>query len=327
MNTDIKKVYKLHHKTYKKIIKAIKQFDHIAIFRHIMPDFDALGTQFGLATWIKDNFKNKDVKILGDNHVTFTPRLYPETDTVSDSWFHQPFLAIIVDVSNVSRIADPRWEKATEVIKLDHHPLVEDFGNLVIVDTTMAAASELVANLLISSPKKYHLSKESAYYLYSGIVGDSGRFQYSSTSAHTFAIAEELLKKGLNISKIYQNMYLKKVDDLKVTAYVLNHFEVSSKGVAYYVLPYKIQAELNITVERGKENVNLFANIEGINAWCSISEDVKDNCWRVSIRSKEKPINGVATEFEGGGHPQASGAKLNSLDDLPKLIKALDNLF
>lgn len=122
-------------------------------------------------------------------------------------------------------------------------------------------------------------------------------------------------------------MYLKKVDDLKVTAYVLNHFEVSKNGVAYYVLPYNIQTDLNITVERGKENVNLFANIEGINAWCSVSEDIKDKCWRVSIRSKEKPINDVATLFEGGGHPQASGAKLNSLDDLPKLIEALDNLF
>lgn len=327
MNKEIKKVYQLHHKTYKKIIKTIEKYDRIAIFRHIMPDFDALGTQFGLATWIKDNFKNKDVKILGDNHVTFTPRLYPETDTVNDSWFHQPFLAIIVDVSIVSRIADPRWEKATEVIKLDHHPLVEDFGKLVIVDTTMAAASELVANLLITAPKKYNISKEAASYLYTGITGDSGRFQYSSTSSHTFAIAEELLKRGINISKIYQNMYLKKVDDLKVTAYVLNHFEVSNKGVAYYVLPYNIQTDLNITVERGKENVNLFVNIEGINAWCSISEDIKDKCWRVSIRSKEKPINDVATLFEGGGHPQASGAKLNSLDDLPKLIEALDNLF
>ena len=122
-------------------------------------------------------------------------------------------------------------------------------------------------------------------------------------------------------------MYVKQLDDLKVTAYILNHFSVSPYGVAYYVLDKDIQKELKITTERGKENVNLFSNIDGINAWCSITEDPKDNCWRVSLRSKEKAINGVATMFEGGGHAQASGAKLNTLDDLPRMIEELDKLF
>lgn len=70
------------------VLRQIKHYKKIAVFRHIMPDFDALGTQFGLATWIKENFPDKDVKILGDNHVTFTPRgLFPETDKVNDAWF------------------------------------------------------------------------------------------------------------------------------------------------------------------------------------------------------------------------------------------------
>ena len=122
-------------------------------------------------------------------------------------------------------------------------------------------------------------------------------------------------------------MYQKKIDDLKVTAYILNHFSVSEHGVAYYVLDAKIQKELNITTERGKENVNLFSNIEGINAWCSITEDVKDHCWRVSIRSKATPINDIAAKWEGGGHAQASGAKIKNLDLLPSFIDDLDQLF
>lgn len=324
-----KKKYTLkkYKKKYKAIIKAILRYDNIAIFRHIMPDFDALGTQMGLATWIKDNFPNKDVKVLGDNHVTFTPRLYPEMDRIDDSWFNKPFLAIILDVSNISRIADPRWQKGQTIIKLDHHPEVEIFADISIVDTSLAAASELVVDLLLSVSKKYPISSRSASYFYTALVGDSGRFQYSSTTDHTFYIASKLIETGMSISRIYQNMYVKKIDDLKVTAYILNHFEVSKHGVAYYVLSEEVQKQLNITTERGKENVNLFANIEGINAWCSITEDPKDKCWRVSIRSKEKPINEVAAQFEGGGHAQASGAKLNSLDDLAKFIEALDNLF
>ncbi|MCF0108232.1 MAG: bifunctional oligoribonuclease/PAP phosphatase NrnA, partial [Bacilli bacterium] len=314
-------------KDYKRVLSAIKRYDRIAIFRHIIPDYDALGSQYGLATWIKDNFPNKEVKVLGDNHVTLTPRLFPPMDELSQDWFKEPFLAIILDVGNTSRIADPRWKKAKFKIKIDHHPDVEKYGKIQIVNTEAAAAAENIMNMILNLKGKYVLSKEAASYFYAGIVGDSGRFQYSSTSTHTFAVAGELLKAGVEIGKVYQKMYLKQVDDLYVTAYVLNHFHVSPKGVAYYTLDAKTQEELKITTERGKENVNLFANIEGINAWCSITEDVKDRCWRISIRSKEKPINEVATMFGGGGHAQASGARIDKIEELPSLIAELDKLF
>ena len=314
-------------KEYSRILSAIKRYDRIAIFRHIMPDFDALGTQLGLATWIKDNFPNKEVKVFGDNHVTFTPRLYPAMDEQGLDWFKEPFLAIIVDVGNTSRIADPRWKKAKFKIKIDHHPDVEHYGKISIVDTEAAAASEIVTNMLLTFKGNYVMSKQAAFYFLSAMIGDSGSFKYSSTSQHTFAVAGQLLSTGVDISEVHQKMFVKQLDDLKVTAYILNHFEVSDKGVAYYVLDAKIQQELKITTERGKENVNLFANIDGINAWCSITEDVKDHCWRVSIRSKQVAINGVAAMFEGGGHAQASGAKLNSLADLPRFIEELGKLF
>ena len=327
VNPLFKEFCKDYIKDVRRIERAIIRYDRIAIFRHIMPDFDALGTQMGLAVWIKDNFPNKEVRVLGDNHVTFTPRLYPEMDELNQEWFKEPFLAIIVDTANTSRIADPRWKKAKFKIKIDHHPRVEDYGNVYIVNTEGAAASENVVSILMNFKGNYVLSKEAASYFYTGIAGDSGRFQYSSTSKHTFAVAGALLDSGIELSKIYQRMYLKQIDDLYVTSYVLSNFKISPKGVAYYVLDAKIQQDLKITTERGKENVNLFANIEGINAWCSITEDVKDKCWRISIRSKEKPINGVAAMFGGGGHAQASGAKINSLDELDTFIGELDKLF
>ena len=309
-------------------IKLIKKYDHIVIFRHIMPDYDALGTQRGLATWIKDNFPNKEVKMVGDNHVTFTPRLFPEMDKLNDSYFDEPFLAIIVDVGNEKRIADPRFKKNSAIVKIDHHPKNEEIADVDITDISTAAASELTVALLLNLGKKYKLSEEAARNFYIALVGDSGRFQYSSTTALTFAVASHLINAGIKINEIYQQMYLKQIDDLAVTAYILNHFHVSKKGVAYYVLDYKIQQELKITTERGKENVNLFSNIEGIHIWCSITEDVdpKEPCWRISIRSKGVAINGVAAQFGGGGHAQASGAKIVTLDELPKLIEALENL-
>ena len=324
----IKEVGKPYLKQYSEVLKQIKKFDRIAIFRHIMPDFDALGTQFGLATWIKDNFPNKEVRTLGDNHGVFTPRgLFPETDKLDNSWFDSPFLAIIVDVGDKKRIADPRFEKGTYRIKLDHHPFGEDhLFNLPIANLEMAAASELVVNMLCNFKGNYVLSKKAASYFYIALVGDSGRFQYNSTTSHTFEIATKLLDAKISIVDIYEMMYQKEPSDLEVMKFILNTYKISPQGVAYYVLTNADLLRLGLTCDRGKENVNLFSNINGVKVWCSITEDVTEPCFRISIRSRKYVINEVARAFKGGGHASASGAQIKDLSELDSFINALDQL-
>ena len=239
-------------KDVSRILSAIKRYDRIAIFRHSKPDFDALGSQMGLAIWLKDNFPNKEIHVLGDNHVTFTPRLYPEMDSLSEDWFKKPFLAIVLDTANTSRVADPRWKKAKFKIKIDHHPEVEKYCKIQVVKTDACAAAEIVTDILLSFKGNYVLSKEAASYLYSGLAGDSGRFQYSSTSEASFITASYLLAAGIDLSDVYQRMYQKKIEDLEVTAYILNHFTVSEHGVAYYVLVKWTSLLLTITSRRPK---------------------------------------------------------------------------
>ena len=325
----IKAYGEAHKAAYRRILAAIKRYDRIAIFRHIKPDFDAMGTQMGLYQWIKDNFPNKEVHFLGDNHVSFTPRLFPETEKLGDEFFaDRNFLSIVVDVGDHERIADPRYKKAKFVAKFDHHPYKKQVAKAEVLDLESAAAAEIVADFILNQ-KGMILSKEAARHLWIGLVGDSGRFLFSSTSPHTFEIAEALLETGIDIHEIYLAMYEKNIDSLRGLGYVLAHFKISPHGVAYYTLPKEVQEELHITPELGKEHVNTFSNIEGINAWCSITEDPnpKDYCWRISIRSKGKDISGVAFKWEGGGHAQASGAKIKSLDDLDAFIADLDALF
>ena len=318
------------HKTYKAIFKAIREYQKIVVFRHIKPDFDAMGTQMGMYQWLKDNFPEKEIHFVGDNHVSFTGRLFPETENLPEEWFDaNKFLAIVVDVGDASRIADPRFAKAEKCVKIDHHPCKAEIApGLTVLDKEAAAAAEIAVNLVLHDKGTY-LSKEAARHFYIALVGDSGRFLFSSTSKHTLAIAQALLDAGINITEIYQQMYEKTINSLKNQAYVLTHFSVSEHGVAYYCLSKEVQEELNITPELGKENVNLFSNIAGINAWCSITEDPnpKDYCWRISIRSKAKDISGVANKWEGGGHAQASGAKIKDLTELDAFIADLDALF
>lgn len=326
MQNNKKTVHKRYKKEAKHLLDKIEEFDRIAVFRHIIPDFDALGTQFGLVTFLKDNFPKKEIVVLGDNHVTFTNRLFPETDKIKDDWFEKPFLAIICDVGDKKRIADPRFEKAAYKIKIDHHPETDKIFDYTILDTSTAAASEIVASLLMNYDKKYPVSTLAAEYLYIALVGDSGRFLYSSTSFHTFNVASFLIEKGIDINSIYGRMYEKNISDLDITKFILNNFKISEHGVAYYVLTQKDLELLNMTSERGKENVNLFSNIKGINIWCSITEDITEPCFRISIRSRNYVINGVATKFGGGGHAQAAGAQIKDLSELDTFIKALDEV-
>lgn len=322
----IKAYGKAHWSTYKKIYSLIKKYDRICVFRHIKPDFDAYGSQMGLVTFIKDNFPNKEVRYVGDNHVSFAGRVYPVSESLPESWFETPFLAIVCDVGEPERIADPRYAKATDIVKIDHHPCRSEITDVKVVDLDSASASEMVYDLCINWKGK-KVSYQASWYFYSGIVGDTGNFKYRSTSIHTFACAEKLMETGIVISDITNCMFQKKIDDLKVTAYVLGHFNVTEHGVAYYYLPETVQTELNITSERGKDNVNLFANIEGIEAWCSFSESTKDNCWWVSIRSRKEDISQVAAKWRGGGHANASGARIFESSEMEALVKDLDDLF
>ncbi|MBQ2052831.1 MAG: bifunctional oligoribonuclease/PAP phosphatase NrnA [Bacilli bacterium] len=329
MNPEIKKYGEQFKTQYAKIRAAIKHYDKIVVYRHIKPDFDAMGTQMGLVTFLKDNFPNKEIHFVGDNHVSFTPRLFPETERLNDEFYKgKNCLSIICDVGDHERIADPRYVNARTIVKFDHHPFKSEIAKVSVLDLEAASAAEIVADFCLNW-KGMKMSPEAASYFYTGIVGDSGRFLYSSTSPHTFAVAETLIGCGISITSIYQKMYEKTIHSLEIQAYVLTHFHVSPHGVSYYLLPTEVQNELGITSEQGKENVNMFSNIAGINAWCSITQDdsPKEPCWRISIRSKGKDISGVANKWGGGGHKQASGAKIDTIDQLDAFIKDLDDLF
>ena len=117
------------------------------------------------------------------------------------SYFDEVFLAIICDVGDKERIAQQSYKKARKVLKVDHHPCKVEIASHPILDTESAAAAEIMTDILLKW-KGTTLSKEAASYLYIGIVGDSGRFQYSSTNAHTFACASALIETGISIRDI-----------------------------------------------------------------------------------------------------------------------------
>ena len=319
-------IIKKNIKLYKEVLKKIKQYSTIVVYRHTCPDFDASGTQNGLVTWLKDSFPNKKIYMQGKDFYDFTPRLFPAIEEVDETTLGD-FLSIVVDTGNTARIDNQNFSLGKEIIKFDHHPAVENYGQINIVNDELASCAELVLDFVYWCKKKYPLSMLACKYFYIGIVGDSGRFLFSSTSMHTFESASVCLDSGFNLQKdVYLPMYEKDPKDLEIQKFILNNYHLSPKGVAYYIFTKDDLTKFSLRPENGKNHMSLFSNIKGINIWVSISEDVSENVYRVSFRSKEIAINKVAVKYRGGGHAQASGGKLLSLDEVEQMIKDLDDL-
>jgi len=239
-----------------------------------------------------------------------------EFQTLDDS------LAIVLDTANKSRIDGKGYDLCDGLIKLDHHIVVESYGDLNIEDPHASSASELVVRFCEENKTNLKLSTRAASLLYFGIVGDTNRFMYEATSAKTMMACATLLEVGIDKEDIYRRMYVKGIKDLEIQKYLLNHF-VFDDGIAYYILKEEDLKALDITREQGSKYVHVLSNIEEIKVWMAITYQKEKNNYRVSLRSRSIPVQPTASKYRGGGHLYASGATLESLDELEGMVQSL----
>lgn len=303
------------------IISKIMEYDKIIIHRHVNPDLDALGSQGGLQKIIKETFPEKTVYVVGEetDGLNFLIRM----DNIVDEEY-KGSLVIVCDTANTERISDGRYNQGDYIIKIDHHPDTESYGDMEWVDVTYSSTSEMITDLFDYSNGEFNMNEESAMLLYAGIVGDTGRFLYNNTTTRTLKRASTLLQYDFNPFDIYDNLYKTGKEVARFQGYILQNFKVSENGVAYLYISKDIMEKHNVNSTEAANSVNTLANIEGNNIWVFFVES--DDSIRVRIRSKEVEINSVAREFNGGGHPLASGASVVNVDEFTNLISALDNL-
>lgn len=307
---------------YRDILKKIDEYDYICLYRHVNPDYDAFGSQFGLYDLIVNSFKDKIVYLEGDFSSDLVNKFNVDFP-INKPDFNNDILGIVLDTANKERIDGESYLQCKELIKIDHHIVVDSYGDINLEDSSASSCSQIVSMFL--KEDLVSLSFFGAASLYMGIMGDTNRFMYSSTDERTFEAAILLYNCGFDMQALYERMYMRKAKDLKVNGFILNSYQEDGK-VAYYVLKDEDLKTLGITRERGSDFVNLLSSIEEYEIWLAVTENVADNNWRVSIRSRKYSVNEIANKYNGGGHAFASGAKLNSLDELPLLINDLKEL-
>jgi hypothetical protein len=281
------------------------------------PDPDALGSQVGLKALLTHHFPEKTIKVVGYNEPTLT--WMAEMDTVQDSDYHEA-LAIICDTANRPRIDDKRYEQAAFTIKIDHHPNDDIYGDLSWVDTSSSSASEMIA--LFAQENQLALSSEAARLLYAGIVGDTGRFLYPSTSARTFRIAGQLREVDFDFAGLSRQMDTMSFKIAKLQGYVYDHLEVDENGAARVLLTQDILEKYKVTDAETAAIVGAPGRIDTVKAWAIFVEQA-DGHFRVRMRSKITPINEIAKRHDGGGHPLASGANSYNLEENEQIYKEL----
>lgn len=306
---------------FEKIIALIRDYDTVIVHRHSSPDGDAIGSQTGFAEIIRTNFPEKKVFCVGDPAGRYSFMDGAVMDDIPDETFSGA-LSVILDSATEELVSDNRFRLASKTARIDHHIYCETFTDEEIVDTSFESCAGMVA--CFAMEQNLEVSEKAATALFTGMVTDSGRFRYDSTSAKTFEIAASLMRCNIDTEKIYRNLYCDDLGSVLLRAHFMSKIRRYKDTPVAYI--YTTRDELDslgienvFPISRGM--VGTMSDIRGIDIWVNFTEDgEKVLC---ELRSSKYNINPVAVKYGGGGHKKASGA---DVADYAEAMKMLDDL-
>ncbi len=280
----------------------------ILITTHKNPDGDAIGSSLGWYHFLKK--LGKEVKIFyrdripyffdflpGVNEVESGPEIKGEFDWV-----------IITDVSDPKRTGFENIP-AKKSLVIDHHITAEPFTDYYIVEPDISSTCELSYGIMkILEPEL--IDTPIATSLYTGIVTDTGSFNYSNTSPRTLKIASELLERGVEPYRVYSSLFERnRINKFKLLELVLKTLDFALNGkVAHITLYRKFLEETGAYPEESEGFISYPRSINGVEVAVFFKEVEGEGKWKVSLRSKGKVnVAKIAKKLGGGGHRMAAG--------------------
>ena len=307
---------------YKQVFKIIKKYNTIVIARHIGADPDALGSQFALKDIILKLFPEKKVYAVGNPASRF--KFFGNNEKL-DNIDTTKGLLIVLDTPDIKRIDGVSLDNFEYVIKIDHHPIIDKYANIELIDDTACSTSQLILEFVFNN--KIAINKEIGEKLYLGIVGDTDRFLHDYTSTKTFYLVNKLLEETkIDFTSLYKFLYQRPISEIRFEGYIYQNLTLTENGVAYIKITDKKLKEFGVDSAAAGNMINNLKFVNEIIVWVFLTEDIKSNLIRANIRSVGPYINEIATKLGGGGHKYASGVKLKTWEDSDKLINELDEL-
>lgn len=321
-----------------RLSQLISDAETILITCHKSPDGDAIGSSLGLADYLR-HLGKEPVVIVPDQYPDFLMWL-PNTEKIirydkqrdkADLLFKIADLVFCLDYNAPSRVDEMEEalvsSPATRVL-IDHHLNPDVPADLIISEPEASSTCELVFRLVWQMGAFPTLTKQFAIPIYCGMMTDTGGFTYNSSRPEIFFIISELLTKRIDKDKIYRNVYHNYSESrIRLMGYVMYEKLVymPEYNAAYYTLTKDELKRFRFIKGDAEGLVNIPQQIKGLRLSISLREDTeKDRVVWVSLRSVDNfPCNLMAEEFfNGGGHLNASGGRLNcSMDEAVKIVK------
>lgn len=310
--------------TLDNILEEINKAESIVIVTHENPDGDAVGSSLALYHALKDYGKNPDVIIPEYSRCfDFLPGI---EEVKKESDIEQYDLAISVDTATAKMLNGwaKYFENAKTSIVIDHHGTNTMYGDINFVNPDTPACSQIL--IVLFEYFNMEITRNIGTCILTGIITDTGGFKYQGTNVETFEFVAELLKKGMNVSKIYRRVLettTKTSFELRRIAEQRLEFLYDGKATFTYIT---LEDEEKIHSETGDHEgiVNIGKCIEGVEV-SVFARELKDNKgWRISLRSNEYVnVSDVALLYGGGGHPRAAGCNIQG--DLLSIKERLMN--
>ena len=303
---------------YNDLINKIKEYDTIVIARHIGVDPDALCSQLALRDSIKLTYPDKKVYAIGTGSSRFLS--IGKIDKIEK---FENALLIVTDTPDKKRVDSLDFSWGSYSIKIDHHPFIEKYCDLEIIEDDKTSACEILMNILDST--ELLCNNEIAELLYMGLVSDSNRFLFSMCSSNTFATVSKYLSEySINLNRVYEILYTRPINEVRLEGYIALNMVLTEHKLGYVVISDEVINQFGVDSASPGNMINNFNYIKDVLVWVTITEDKKNDIYRISIRSRGPEINQIAALHQGGGHKYASGARLKTLKEAYSLVDDLD---
>ena len=308
------------------ILQKIKEYDRIMIFRHVRNDGDCVGASKGLKRIIQLTWPEKEVYLIDHETAKYLEFMGPEDEEVPDE-IYESALGIVVDTASEARISNKKYTLCKELVKIDHHIPLENYGDYRWVEEERSSCCEMIVAFYDAFREELKIDSLAATHLYTGMVTDSGRFKYSGVSGDTLRNAAVLLDVGVDTDTLFARLYLEAYEYLKFKAHIYQRMQITPNGVAYIFVDKAMQEEFGLSLEQSSAIIGNLDSIRGCLSWIAFIETGDEaGSIRVRLRSRFVHINSIAEKYRGGGHACASGATVYSMVEMDALLAETDAL-
>jgi len=303
-----------HIDSAKKILEFVSENDNFLLSAHINADGDAVASVLAVSMLL-DFYKKNYFIVFDDQKIDSRFNYIKNSERIInyEESLNLPIQsAIICDVPGLHRLGEVEklLPEKSKVVKIDHHPVEDEFGVINMVDSEASSTTQLVYEILDLS--EMNVGLEEAKAIYTGIVYDTGRFSFSNTTARDMYIGSKLIELGVSPSDITERIFFSSsFKALQTIGTGLANMEsyLSGEVIVIYLSHEEMKNNHQGEVE---ELANYSVAIRGGKVGLFIRE-AKPGFHKVSFRSKsDVDVNKVAKAFGGGGHKRAAGCRFEA---------------